>query len=168
MSNPNVFSFAELLDEFSMYVVGREPELTIASVTAPMHGGTYDCIVINDAGTEFDSGTLYVHPTIVQDPVDTLAEAGTTISLTCLAESFPFPTYQWQMMDRDSGLYENLAGETESILTLSPVQFNDYGRYRCVATNVIDGIERTVNSSSALVTGKLTLLTFHDDYIDLF
>ena len=150
-----------------MYVVGMEPQLTLTNVMAPTRGGTYDCIVINDAGTDFDSVTLYVHPTIVQDPMDTLARVGETISLTCLAESFPYPTYQWQMMNRNSGYYENISGENGTTLTLSPVGYNAYGRYRCVATNVIDGIERTVNSSSALVTGKQTLLTCYSDYIDL-
>ena len=150
-----------------MYVVGTQPELTLTSITAPMHGGTYNCIVVNDAGFDHDSGTLYVLPTIVQDPVDTFTRDGETISLTCLAESFPYPTYQWQMMNRDSGVYEDIPGETEAVLTLFSVQFNDYGRYRCVATNIIDGIERTVNSSSALVTGKQTLLACCINLIDL-
>ena len=142
-----------------MYVVGTEPQLSLTNITAPMNGGTYDCVVINDAGFGYDSVTLYVHPTFVQDPMDTLTEYGQTINLTCLAESFPYPTYQWQKMNRDSGYYENIPGETDTVLTLSPVQFDDYGRYRCVATNVIDGIERTANSSSALVTGKLMVAT---------
>ena len=135
---------------------------------APMHGGTYDCVVVNAAGFGYDSVTLYVHPTFVQDPMDTLTEYGQTINLTCLAESFPYPTYQWQMRNRDSGYYENITGETDTVLTLSPVQFDDVGRYRCVATNVIDGIERTANSSSALVTGKLMIVASRSDfYVDL-
>ena len=140
-----------------MYVVGRESQLTLTNVTAPTHGGTYDCVVINDAGAGFDSVTLNVHPTIVQDPEDALAENGATVNLTCLAESFPYPTYQWQRMDRISGEYLNIPGETEPVFTLY-VEYDNYGRYRCVATNVIDGIERTANSLSALVTGKPTLL----------
>ena len=150
-----------------MYIVGTGPQLNLINITAPMHGGTYDCIVINDAGADFDSVTLYVHPAIVQDPVDTLTQNGSLVNLTCLAESFPYPTYQWQMMNRTTGIYDHIWGATEATFTLSPVSFSDYGRYRCVATNVIDGIERTATSSSALVTGKLTLSTSYGDYIDL-
>ena len=137
-----------------MYVVGTLPELTLINITAPMHGGTYDCVVINDAGIGFDSGTLYVHPAFVQDPMDTQTRVNETISLTCLAESFPYPTYQWQMMNRSSGYYEDIPGENETVLTLSQVQLDDIGRYRCVAMTTIDGYERSTNSSSAIVTGK--------------
>ena len=146
-----------------MSIAGREPELILTDITAPANGGTYDCIVINDAGFGHNSGTLYVLPTIVQDPMDTLARAGDVITLTCLAESFPYPTYQWQMMNRISGFYDNITGETEASLTPFAAAFSSFGRYRCVASNVIDGIERTVSSSSALLTGKLNHLKCCDD-----
>ena len=116
-------------------------------------------MVVNAAGFDYDSVTLYVHLEIVQDPVDTLTTSGANVSLTCVAESFPFPTQQWQIMDRDSGLYDDILGQTGTALSLSPVQFDDYGRYRCIAMNVMDGIENTVNSSSALLTGKQPILT---------
>ena len=164
MSKPQTTSITELLDELSAYIVGREPELTLNDITAPVHGGTYDCVVVNAAGFDYDSVTLYVRLEIVQDPVDTLTESGASVSLTCVAESFPFPTQQWQILDMDSGLYDDILGQTGTALSLSPVQFEDYGRYRCVATNVMDGIESTVNSSSALLTGKLTILTYYSNY----
>ena len=97
--------------------------------------------------------------------MDILTEAYESISLSCLAESFPYPTYQWQMMNRDSGSYDNLPGERGTVLSLSPVHYDDYGRYHCVATNVIDDTERTANSSSALVTGKLTTPTCCNDFL---
>ena len=153
-SSTKISSSAALLEQPSLYIVETQPQLTLTNITAPTHGGRYDCIVLNDAGFGIDSATLYVHPTIVLDPMDTLTRVNETINLTCLAEGFPYPTYQWQMMDRSSGYYEDIPGETETVLTISPVQFDDIGRYRCVATNVIDGYKRVANSSNAHVTGK--------------
>ena len=133
--------------------VGTDPILNLYDITAPEDGGTYDCVVLNEAGFGYASGILFLVPEFVVHPEDMLAAEGDAFNLTCLAESFPYPSYQWQMMDSTTMEYVDITGETNTYLQFPNVTFNDLGRYRCVATNVINGIMMNETSNSSLVTG---------------
>ena len=115
-------------------------------------GGYYTCIAVNEAGYDTDNVNLLVRPQILTNPEEQYAEVGDNVSLSCRADSFPAPNYQWEMMNRTSGYFEPLTGQTSYVLTLESISYNQYGMYRCVAT--ADGIVENATSTPALVTGK--------------
>ena len=138
-----------------------EPIYNIYNITAPEDGGTYDCVVLNDAGFGYASGVLYLPPEFVVHPVDMLASEGDAFNLTCLAESFPYPSYQWQMMSRTTMEYVDIPGENNTYLEFVNVTFNEFGRYRCVAINTINGVMMNETSNSSVVTGMwINLIIF--------
>ena len=126
--------------------------LTLTDITAPTDGGTYDCIVLNNAGFGIDFSTLFVVPYFITHPQNVELEQMQTLRLTCEAEAFPSPSIQWEKMNRVTGMFEAIVGESSTVFTINSVTFSDFGMYRCVATNVINGVEYNTNSSAALVT----------------
>ena len=134
-------------------LVGTEPILNLYEITAPEDGGMYDCVALNDAGFGYASGVLYLPPEFVVQPEDMPTSEGDSFNLTCLAESFPYPSHQWQMMSRTTMEYVDIPGENNTYLQFTNFTLNDAGRYRCVATNVINGVTMNVTSNSALVAG---------------
>ena len=113
-------------------------------------GGDYTCVVFNDAGFDIASVTLYISPEILLEPMNVYTDDNELVMLTCEADSFPPPEYQWQMMEAQ---FDDLVGEINSTLVFDPVDFSDFGTYRCVVTTPI--INETVMSAGAIITGKL-------------
>ena len=155
MSTPQV-QVADIVNGLANIALSNESSLNISYVNATRDGGDYLCYVINGAGVEMNRTTLFVRPTITEHPVNVYTNVNETVSLSCRADSYPTPNYQWEMMNRSTGQYELIANETNNTLTLDSIMFNEYGRYRCVAT--ANGIEGNTTSTSALVTGKLLQL----------
>ena len=109
-------------------------------------GGTYQCVASNVAGMAISNpATVYITPLIVTQPMDNGADSGTVTQLTCQADGFPEPTYQWQKLDEDDsgsgtdilGGYVDLPNVTSSMLEFTPVEFGDEGSYRCVASSMV-------------------------------
>lgn len=126
--------------------------LQISSINATRDGGVYDCLVMNEAGYEVKSATLYVRILIVEQPKSQRGAAGDNITLTCRAESFPHPEYTWEKFSHDSQQYDLLLQETSTNLVLTNTQDSDFGLYRCVVTAPI--INNQVTSSVASLTCK--------------
>ena len=59
------------------------------------------------------------------------------------------------MMNR-TGYFENIVGATMPSYTISDIDYDDYGMYRCAVTTPI--INEVIYSQPALITGKLQLL----------
>ena len=74
------------------------PVLMIPNVEAS-NGGMYTCVVSNAAGSDDASTFLFVSPYFTTQPVDTLTDYGSSITLLCEAEAFPSPDYQWGRAD---------------------------------------------------------------------
>ena len=124
-------------------------------------GGLYTCIVINKAGYSNSTVTLYVLPEITTQPMDQFVDPGDTIMLTCIADSFPAPTYQWQRMNTTTSEFEDLPRETATTYTINDVEHEDFGIYRCVVTTPT--IIVTINSRDTIIAGKLyTKITYVD------
>ena len=132
--------------------VSSDPTLTISSINATVDGGNYMCVVVNQAGQETANVTLYVRPLIVEQPRNQLTSQGSTITLSCRADSFPSPRYEWEKFNTTSQEFELLTGEFARTLEFNPVEFDDFGEYRCVATAPI--IDAEDISSNATVTGE--------------
>ena len=131
-------------------VVGHTYELTLTELTAE-DGGIYSCVAINGAGYDTVSVTLYISPEIITEPQDGLVEVGSPHNLTCLAMSYPDPTYQWEKYNQTTDQYEEIPGESYSELIFESFTEGDYGIYRCRVTTPT--INEVVYSSGATITG---------------
>ena len=109
--------------------------LVLTSVGA-IDGGDYTCEITNEAGSVNATGTLYIIPLIVTQPMNVVTVVGMVEELSCIAEGLPEPVYQWQKQNALTGLYVNIQNANESVLDFSPVAFGDGGTYQCVASNV--------------------------------
>ena len=126
--------------------------LTVSNINATENGGVYECVVLNDAGFDVERSMLYVRPLIVEHPMDHLVMNGSNITLSCRAESFPYPEYRWEMMNPDTNMFENMPGAISNVLELNMIQFSDFGMYRCCAN--APTINEEMCSNNATVTGE--------------
>ena len=141
----------QLIMELSNITLATGSVFTIPSVNATEDGGSYDCYVFNEAGYENNSTTLYVRPVITEQLKNLYVDEGETVTFSCRADSFPAPKYQWEMMSRKTGMFQEVLNANDSTLMFSPIDYNDFGNYRCIAT--ANGIIENATSLPALVTG---------------
>ena len=93
-------------------------------------------------------------PTVVNPPIDMTAEIVHPVNLTCEAEGYPAPSYEWYL---DGVL---IPGEMLSYLYIPEAQPSDRGNYTCKAINYNGEIE----SPPALVniTGTIIFIMHHN------
>ena len=150
---------SNIISELSDIILENGTILFIESINATLDGGSYECVVINEAGLGRNDTTLYVRPVITEQPTDVETEVDNIVILTCIADSFPAPEYQWEMMNRTSGDFEPIDGETDTTLVFDYIDYEDYGRYQCIVTTSIINI--TVTSNEVTVTGELLIIPFY-------
>ena len=147
------------LGNISNAILVNDSVLSLNNITGAMDGGSYTCLVINEAGVGRQETILYVRPMITQQPMDTIANNGTMVTLTCIADSFTAPEYQWEFMNRTTEQFETIEGETSTELSFSMIAYEEYGMYQCVVfAEVVDEdgmtmITVNVTSEPALITG---------------
>ena len=142
----------------TLTIVGNESTLVLESIVGDS-GGEYTCIAINEAGFDNDTVYLLAQPEIITQPQDVYLNAGNDLSLTCVADSFPPPMYQWERMNRTTGVFVPLPAEfggNTSNLTITEIPYQIYGTFRCVASAPM--IEVSSTSNEVLVTGKYMLM----------
>ena len=122
--------------------------LTISGITAPDHGGLYQCIAQNNAGSGSDTTYVFISPRFIIQPIQTLSVNGMYNNLTCEAESFPVPQYMWHKHEQDGRTLD--VGPDDYLLPFNPIVFNDTGIYQCIATS--NSI--TIYSSNATLYGE--------------
>ena len=137
--------------ELYFVVVTRDSNITITMINGS-DGGEYICVAINEAGFDNATVTLYVLPEILQDPENVYVQDGDTVTLTCVADSFPSPDYQWEIMNMSSGEFEPIYQEMNNTLVFDPIGYEDYGTYRCKVTTPT--INQVITSEEAVITGK--------------
>ena len=128
-----------------------EESLTKTNVTAS-DGGMYTCTVSNRAGNESTTSVLNVHPYIVSQPEpDVRVSNQTNVNLSCVAQSFPPPSYVWERLNSTSGKFDTVSNDQVFEFT---ALFGDEGVYRCVASNTVDMTDYTVESDNATLTSE--------------
>ena len=124
----------------------------ILSSAAVSTGGEYICSVNNTAGMDNASTYLFISPNITTQPTSMNATNGSTISLTCVAEAFPFPEYQWGRGDGGE-IRNDITGQNSTMLIFIPLVFGDEGDYYC---NVTSG-NSMVQSEAITITSESLL-----------
>ena len=127
--------------------------LTLLNVTAA-DGGEYTCRVSTEVGTSFAATQLFISPYFTTLPEDTTGANGTAATLTCEAEGYPEPEYQWSRRV-GSGMLPTPLGETgegsgvlAGMLKFTPALFGDEGNYTCTATSASVSIQSTATLTS--------------------
>ena len=132
-------------------IVGNNSVLNLVTIDAS-HGGNYNCIVSNAAGTDSASTTLYVSPYIVTPLKEqTLTAHGSNVNINCDATGFPVPIVNWEDM-------LGLGISSTSQLEFSPVIFGDEGIYLCVAFIEINGTNFTVTNQTTLIGNNIIII----------
>ena len=134
-------------------VVSTTSTLTLTNVMAA-DGGTYTCMVTNDGGTNSATTSVLISPYFTSQPQAVGGDSGTMVTLTCEAEAFPSPVYQWSRTDGGT-IGTTATGQASSTLVFSPLQFGDEGDYLCNATS--SGV--TIQSAPATLSGKTPQLS---------
>ena len=145
-------NISQFLQELSNVIIVNSSSLAIYSINGTEDGGSYTCLVINEAGVAREGTILYVSPVFTIQPMDILTLVEEPVTLTCFADSFPPPQYQWQMINRATGEFDELSGETSTSLVFSAIQFEEYGDYRCVVTTPT--IDESIISNNVTITGE--------------
>ncbi len=125
----------------------------ILSSVAVATGGEYICSVNNTAGMDNASTYLFISPNITTQPVSMNATNGSTISLMCVAEAFPFPEYQWGRVDDGSEIRNDITGQNSTMLNFTFLVFGDEGDYYCNVTSensMVQSEVGTITSKSLL------------------
>ena len=120
--------------------------LNRTNIAANEDGGTYTCVVSNDAGSGMDSATVNVMLVITENPTSFSTSVSQNQQFVCNATGFPEPTFQW--FKEGGNLTGNFSGEDTSVLRFTPVQFGDEGDYYCQVTS-----GNTILNSSVVTLG---------------
>ena len=135
-------------------IVANESVLTLMDIDASS-GGDYTCTVSNLAGNESATTTLYVEPYFVTQPVSVETSNNTEVNITCEAEAFPDPQYEWEKSGGAEMVRVGVVSvDSPNTLGFSPVVFGDEGMYTCVASITIDMVVYDESSNSSILTGK--------------
>ena len=121
--------------------------LTLSNVNASI-GGEYSCVVTNRAGNDTASTFVFISPYFITQPVNTEGSNGSAVNLTCQAEAFPEPDYQWRRVDGKE-IRDELMGVNSMSLIFNPLSFGDEGEYYCTVTSR----NISIGSDTAIITG---------------
>ncbi|XP_069009305.1 hemicentin-1 [Embiotoca jacksoni] len=104
--------------------------------------GNYMCVATNDAGLVERSVTLTLQsaPAIIVEPVETVADAGTTAVLNCQADGEPTPMIEWSRQGRPLLGNDRFSTLSNSSLRISSAQKEDTSEYECVARNLLGSV----------------------------
>ncbi len=94
-------------------------------------------------------------PIILTQPTDQIVQNGDEVTLTCEADSFPEPEYQWEKLNIELAMFESILDETNNTLVFDTIEHTDIGSYRCVVTTPI--IDEQLTSNEAIVLSKLCI-----------
>ena len=131
-----------------MAISGENSSILSLSDVNASDGGMYTCVAFNSAGNDTANTMVYISPYFITAPQDLNGSNGTVQSLTCEAEAFPTPEYQW--VKSGDMIRSEVLGVTASTLQFNPLMFGDDGSYYCNATS--QGI--SIQSNTVILTGK--------------
>ena len=131
-------------------ILGENSTVLTLSIVNASIGGEYSCVVTNRAGNNTASTFVFISPYFVTQPVNTEGSNGSAVNLTCRAEAFPEPEYQWGHID-GAAIRDHIMGTNSTTLIFTPFMFGDEGQYYCNVT----ASGRTIQSDSITLTSKM-------------
>ena len=102
---------------------------------------TFKAATADDIGSP-GTASPKVSLSILEQPTNLTASAGSDQDFRIRACGLPRPKYEWQFFNTNSSFWESIPGGNSSSLTIMDVQPADEGEYRVVVTN---GLERLVS-----------------------
>jgi hypothetical protein len=125
--------------------------LTLASATPTTTTGDYSLEISNDYGTlNSRTAALQVEGLVIVDNVDpVIAEAGSNVTLSVLADSFDPISYQW--FKGQGAARVAITDEISPTLSFSPIEAGDTGYYS-VDVSIVGTTPVTLTSREAKVT----------------
>ena len=136
--------------------------LTLLSVSAT-DGGAYTCVVSNLAGDNNATTTVFISPYFTSQPQAVGGANGSMVTLTCEAEAFPAPTYQWSRVDGGT-IRPDVTGQDSTMLMFNPLMFGDEGDYICTATSDGNPIQAQTATLTSNIIHLILLLHYIFDY----
>ena len=148
----------------SFSLISGAGSLTYTQNTTGLSGGYQYQFVATNSSTSVTSSivTLTVNaatvPLVIADtaPNPVTRYTGGSVTFTATFDGNHPITNQWQV-DKGSG-YVNLAGATNTSLTLTNLQLSDAGNYRLAATNTIGD---SASSAATLTVNDISLAKYH-------
>lgn len=138
----------DMTDEWSV-----NSSLTIEDITVE-DGGSYVCIVMNEAGETEATAVLFVTLYISGEQVGLNTISGSVENITCMIEGYPI-IYQWEKIDFATGDDDMTDSyslvSVERVLQFNPVEFGDEGVYRCVGHS---GMGDSLTSDEITITSE--------------
>ena len=111
-------------------------------------GGTYTCIVTNEAGSDNASAIVFIRPVVLPEVV--IASNGDLVILICQVQAYPSSIIRWEK-ENSMGIFEAV-NRSESTLTFRPPAVRDEGVYRCVAS--VEGQSDKISTTVSRITGN--------------
>ena len=136
----------------SSYIIANSPYLTISDVELD-DAGIFACVSDNPRVTVVEPVTLYIQPNVTNTLMEMFVEEGDRVIFPCMATGFPTPTYHWEKSDF-SGVFQLIPNENMAQLIIDPVEYADFGTYRCVATVALSHDTFTDLSNDVILHGN--------------
>ena len=132
-------------------IISNEQMLSLESVNGS-DGGQYTCVALNEAGIDNATVDVLVRPQILTNPVNGYVDAGDNFTFSCLADSHPSPEYRWEKYNESNNDFYSVPDANGRYFVIEDLEYEDSGRYRCVATASM--ITEIATSNEAILTGK--------------
>lgn len=132
-------------------ILSSEQMLSLESVNGS-DGGQYTCVALNEAGIDNATVNVLVRPQILRNPENGYVDAGDNFTFSCLADSYPSPTYRWEKYNESNNDFYPIPDANGQYYVIEDLEYEDNGRYRCVATASM--IIEIATSNEAILTGK--------------
>jgi alpha-tubulin suppressor-like RCC1 family protein len=113
--------------------------LTIAGTKFSENGDRFRAVFSNAAGKATSNSatlTVFVPPTVTQDPTITTVLAGESAAFEASATGFPTPTEQWEVSTNGGSSWSAIGGATTNKLTIEKTQLSENSHeFRATFTN---------------------------------
>jgi hypothetical protein len=121
--------------------------LTLTNVTPSQTGYKYCAVFTNSRGSATTAAatlTVELPPVITMNPANQSVAAGLSATFSAAATGSPTPTVQWQVSTDGGVTFVNIAGATNTTLTLTNVTATQNGyKYRAVFSDDVDSVATT-------------------------
>jgi predicted outer membrane repeat protein len=133
------------------------PSATISGFMASSNltataGGTATVSATLDNGTQTASAEIDKAVAVTTNPTNQAVCEGGTATFTAAASGNPTPTVQWQVSTNGGGLFTDIPGATNPILSFTATAAQNGNQYRAVFTNMCESTTNTATTTAATLT----------------